>query len=288
MQPWPADKVERRATSDLIPYIRNARVHSDEQIAQIAGSIREFGFTIPILIDEDNNVIAGHGRLLAAQKLAIDEVPVLIAAGWSDAKRRAYTLADNKLTENSSWDLDILRIELSELSALNFDITTVGFSADDLLSINEESYDGGGEGESGSDGESSIEPEEARASLLDRFGVAPFSVLNAREGWWQDRKRAWIGLGIKSELGRGGNLLEYSSTVNDFMDKPGARLNAKAATHNAQPGRHGRSPETETSMAFQKRISNEKKKNESGKLGGSPGAKAEQTPMPEAGNGSGA
>ncbi len=94
---WPADKVERWAVNRLIPFAKNARTHSDEQVAQIAASIREFGFSNPILIDEDGGVIAGHGRLSAARQLGLADVPVMVAAGWSETQKRAYVLADNKL-----------------------------------------------------------------------------------------------------------------------------------------------------------------------------------------------
>ena len=99
---WPVDKIERKPVSDLLPYARNARTHSDEQVAQIAASIREWGWTMPVLADEDGMIIAGHGRLMAAQKLGIDDVPVMTAVGWSDAQKKAYTLADNKLAENAA------------------------------------------------------------------------------------------------------------------------------------------------------------------------------------------
>src|SRR4051812_25183555 len=94
---WPADHVERRSVASLVPYARNARTHSDAQVAQLAASVREWGWTIPVLIDEDGGLIAGHGRVLAARMLGLTDVPVMIARGWSEAKRRAYVLADNRL-----------------------------------------------------------------------------------------------------------------------------------------------------------------------------------------------
>src|SRR6202035_2373819 len=102
---WPADKVERWPVAKLVPNARNARTHSDEQVTQLAASIREFGWTIPVLVDEAGGIIAGHGRILAAHRIGIEDVPVMVAAGWSDAKKRAYMLADNKLTLNGEWDL---------------------------------------------------------------------------------------------------------------------------------------------------------------------------------------
>jgi hypothetical protein len=131
--PWPATSVEMRPLAELRPYERNARQHPPEQIEQIAASMLEFGFTIPVLVDETGLLIAGHGRVLAARKL-VDEgraefkrVPVMVATGWTDAQRRAYTIADNRLGETSTWDLELLRLELGELRALDFDLPTIGF-----------------------------------------------------------------------------------------------------------------------------------------------------------------
>jgi DNA modification methylase len=112
---WPATKVEMRPVEDLAPYARNARTHPPEQVAQIAASMRRFGFTMPMLIAEDGTIVAGHGRLLAAQLLGIREVPVMVARGWSDEDRRVYTLADNRLAETSEWDPAMLRLEIEEL-----------------------------------------------------------------------------------------------------------------------------------------------------------------------------
>jgi hypothetical protein len=142
---WPADAVERRALSELIPYARNSRTHSDAQVAQIAASIREWGWTMPVLIDENGNVIAGHGRLLAAQKLGLLDVPCMTANGWSEAKRRAYVIADNKIALNAGWDVDLLKIELEEIRDIGFDIELTGFSEsifeDSLFEENGESYE---------------------------------------------------------------------------------------------------------------------------------------------------
>ena len=120
---------------DLIPYDSNPREHSLEQIEQISKSIKEFGFTIPILIDEENEIIAGHGRLLAAQALGIAEVPCLIAQGWSEEQKKAYCIADNKLTENSKWKFDYLKINLEYLKDNNFDISLLGFEDFELENI---------------------------------------------------------------------------------------------------------------------------------------------------------
>ena len=131
----PADKVERWKIERLVPYARNARTHSDEQVAQIAASIREWGWTTPVLVDEDGGIIAGHGRTLAAQRLKMAEVPVMVARGWSDAKKRAYILADNKLALNAGWENELLNLELSELKELDFDLELIGFSADEIAAL---------------------------------------------------------------------------------------------------------------------------------------------------------
>lgn len=126
-QVWPADKVERRDVSELIPYARNARIHSEAQVAQIAASIKEWGWTTPVLIDENGGIIAGHGRVLAARKLKLDQVPVMTAAGWSEAQKRAYVLADNQLALNAGWDVDLLKVEIGELQTSGFDTALIGF-----------------------------------------------------------------------------------------------------------------------------------------------------------------
>lgn len=131
-QEWPADKVQRTKLTDLTPYARNSRTHSDEQVAQIAASINEWGFTNPVLIDPQGEIIAGHGRVLAAQRLGLDEVPTITAQGWTDAQKKAYVIADNKLALNAGWDDEMLKIEFSELKDLDFDTTLTGFSLDEL------------------------------------------------------------------------------------------------------------------------------------------------------------
>lgn len=116
--------------ADLIPYENNSRVHSDQQISQLANSIEQWGFTIPILIDENKMVLAGHGRLQAAKSLNIEEVPCIVADGWSDAQKRAYVIADNKLAENSEWDMSTYYAELKSLADTGFDLTFAGFDDD--------------------------------------------------------------------------------------------------------------------------------------------------------------
>ena len=197
MSGWPADKTERRPVSSLTPYARNSRTHSDEQVAQISASIKEWGFTTPVLIDPDGGIIAGHGRLMAAQRLGLEDVPCIIAEGWTEAQKKAYVIADNKLALNAGWDNEMLAVEFGELKELDFDLSLTGFGDEELQAFEMFDEDLSGEGEN----------EGSTASLADKFGIPPFSVLNAREGWWQNRKRAWLALGIKSELGRGENLI---------------------------------------------------------------------------------
>lgn len=142
MQNWPADKVERRKVSDLTPYARNSRTHSDEQVAQIAASIKEWGWTVPVLIEPDGGIIAGHGRVMAAQRLGITEVPCMVADGWSEAQKRAYIIADNKLALNAGWDDEMLRTEFAELGEMGFDIGLTGFGEMELASLLAEKTEG--------------------------------------------------------------------------------------------------------------------------------------------------
>src|SRR5699024_2753625 len=120
------------STDSLIPYARNSRTHSDEQVAQIAASIKEFGFLNPIIVDGENGIIAGHGRVMAAQKLGLKELPCIEASHLTDAQRKSYIIADNKLALNAGWDDEMLRIELDELGELGFDLELTGFSLDEI------------------------------------------------------------------------------------------------------------------------------------------------------------
>lgn len=122
----------------LIPYARNARIHTDAQVAEIAGSIVEFGFNVPVLIDRNNNLIAGHGRVLAARKLGMEEVPAVVAEHLTDIQRRAFILADNKLHDNSRFDYEILGLELDELKVEGFDISLIGFENFELESFSDQ------------------------------------------------------------------------------------------------------------------------------------------------------
>jgi hypothetical protein len=200
-RPAPAGiAVAYRPLRALAPYARNARTHSPAQVAKLRASLARFGWTNPMLI-AGGALIAGHARLQAA--LAMAEAGEAIAGNadpWAGptidlshltaAERRAYVIADNRLAEDAGWDAELLRLEMGELALDGFDLALTGFEPLEIADM----LGGGETGEGGVPG---------AGSLADRFGVPPFSVLNAREGWWQDRKRAWIALGIQSELGRG-------------------------------------------------------------------------------------
>lgn len=202
-------QITLRPVEALIPYIRNSRTHSAEQIGLIAASIDEFGMVGAIVV-RDGVIAKGHGTLSAIRQLhaAGKEVypapgrsagatafqpghcPVIDVSGWSDAQFRAYVIADNKLAEQAGWDDELLRLELGELQALGFELDLLGFDAEEIDHLLAPLPD------------NAIERAEARATLADRFLLAPFSVLNAREGWWQERKRGWLALGLKSDAGR--------------------------------------------------------------------------------------
>ncbi len=125
-------QIEYKKTSDLIPYVNNSRTHSGEQVIQIASSIKEFGFTNPVLIDDGGGIIAGHGRVQAANKLDIEEIPTITLVGLTDTQRKAYVIADNQLPLNAGWDSDLLKLEIEGLKELDFDISLLGFE-DDFL-----------------------------------------------------------------------------------------------------------------------------------------------------------
>jgi DNA modification methylase len=182
-------KIQEIEIEKLIPYARNSRTHSDDQVAQIAASIKEFGWTNPILVDGEAGIIAGHGRLAAARKLGLKKIPVIELSHLSPTQKKALIIADNKLALNAGWDNEMLALEFEELELDGFDLALTGFGEDEinnLLQNEEEEKEGGNGG----------------GNLAEKFLIPPFSTLNAREGWWQSRKKAWLNLGIKSEEGR--------------------------------------------------------------------------------------
>tara|TARA_R110000823_G_scaffold164574_4_gene296889 strand:- start:519 stop:1061 length:543 start_codon:yes stop_codon:yes gene_type:complete len=125
--------IKYKETKEIIPYINNSRTHSETQIQQVAASIKEFGFTNPILIDQDNGIIAGHGRLQAAQLLGLNEVPTIKLEGLTESQKKAYVIADNKLALNAGWDFELLKIEIEEMS--DFDLSLLGFDDQELANI---------------------------------------------------------------------------------------------------------------------------------------------------------
>jgi ParB-like chromosome segregation protein Spo0J len=135
-------KISMLATKDLIPYARNTRTHSDEQVNQIVSSIKEFGFTNPVLVDQDNMIIAGHGRVMAANKLKLDKVPTICLKHLTEAQKKAYIIADNRLALNAGWDEDMLKVELEELNDLEFDISLLGFEDNEIESLLSEPTEG--------------------------------------------------------------------------------------------------------------------------------------------------
>lgn len=186
-----------KKVKDLKCYEKNARQHSDEQVDQIIASINEYGFTNPILIDEKNKIIAGHGRLLASKKMGLDEVPCIILKGLTEAQKKAYCIADNKMALNASWDLNTLAEELESLKDLDFDLSLTGFSDDELNEIL-------------GTGEDLYKDKPNELNLQERFIAPPFSVLNSQLNYWQERKKKYIEMGIDSGKGRKANLLGMS------------------------------------------------------------------------------
>ena len=128
-------KIKQTPIDELIPYASNSRTHSDEQVAQIAASIKEFGFNNPVLLDKENGIIAGHGRVLAGRKLGLKEVPTIELSHLTDTQRKAYVIADNKLALNAGWDMELLSLEMGDLRDEGFDLSLIGFNDDELANM---------------------------------------------------------------------------------------------------------------------------------------------------------
>lgn len=188
------NKIEQVGIDKLIPYINNAKQHTESQVTKIASSIREFGFVNPVLIDKDYNIIAGHGRVEAAKKLGLDNVPCVYIEGLSDTQRKAYILADNRLGELAEWDMDLVTSELEALQEQDFNIDLTGFELP-------EEY-GGEKVEHG--------------KLTDKFIVPPFSVLDTRRGYWQDRKATW-----KKYIGDKGQGRDEAAVIENHFEEYG-------------------------------------------------------------------
>lgn len=215
--------VALRALADLSHDPRNARTHDDAQIEQIAASIIEFGFTAPVAADRDGIVRAGNGRLDAVALIygrggqikapdgtliPVGMIPAIDCSSWTEDQCRAYALADNRIALNAGWNQAVLDAEIAALAGMDFDLSLTGFDADEIEASMKRMAQG-------------LEPEAETGSAIPRgagslsreFLIPPFSVLSAREGWWQERKKAWLALGIASEVGRGDNLLRFSDTL---------------------------------------------------------------------------
>lgn len=173
---------------DLIPYARNTRTHTPEQVNKVASSIKEFGFTNPVLVDAEKGIIAGHCRVMASQKLGMQQVPTIEVTGWTDAQKRAYIIADNKLALDAGWDEELLRIELEELKNDSFDIELTGFELSEIDEIlgSEESQE-------------FEESEQPLGSLSEKYLEPPFSILDSTSGRWVERVRLWKSLGLKRD-----------------------------------------------------------------------------------------
>ncbi len=136
-------KHEVRSIDELIPYVGNSRTHSDEQILQVAASMKEFGFTSPVLIDSEGVLVAGHGRVAAAKRIGLKTAPCIVLEGLSEAQRKAYVIIDNQLALNAGWDMDLLKVEIEGLEALDFDTGLLGFDFSSLLNLEDDLFDGG-------------------------------------------------------------------------------------------------------------------------------------------------
>lgn len=231
---WPIERLRR--------YEANAKTHPPEQIERLRAMIREHGFTQPIVARDSGEIIAGHGRLDACETEGWTEVPVIVRDDLTDAQARALRLADNRLAELGEWDEDLLRRELADLGDLGTDLDLLGWDRSSLDDLFGSPAEAGGEGGGGAAAEGEEGPGAApRMSLSDRFGIPPFSTLNAREGWWQARKAAWIALGIKSELGRGAPSFHDGATIGEgkgaMADQVAAAATARRRRKaNAIPG----------------------------------------------------
>lgn len=184
-------KTKMMPIGSITPYARNPRKNEGVPVAKVKASLKEFGFQQPIVVDKGMVIVVGHTRYAAALELGMTEVPVHIADNLSATQIKAYRIADNKTATFAEWDMELLDLEFDDLRAEGFDLELTGFDDGELLDW---------EDEPATDSDSG----EARQTMAERFGIPPFSVLNAREGWWQSRKQAWIAMGLQSELGRGG------------------------------------------------------------------------------------
>lgn len=210
-------RIEFQPLDGLKPYERNPKTHSPEQIERLIASLTEFGWTRPLLVGDDGTLVAGHGTWTAA-KLIRDRglsipnhpdtgtAPTVALAHLTPEQRRAYVIADNRLSDLGRWDDDLLALELADLQGLGVDLDTIGFDAADLEAL---TADGAGD-KAGASGK----------TLVERFGVPPFTVLDAKQGYWRDRKAAWTALGVHAEEGR--ESLPDTNVATDWMRRGSA------------------------------------------------------------------
>ncbi len=204
VEEWPIDRP--------IPYDRNPRVLTEAAIRKVAASIRDYGWQQAIVVDDEGVIVVGHTRLEAAKLLGLKTVPIKVISGLAPEKIRAYRIADNRVAEETSWNEGLLSVELAELAAFDLDMASIGFDEAELAKLM--SFEPAAE-------EPKVTREEAEKTLAERFGVPPFSVLDQRQGYWQERKRSWVALGIESDLGRGDNLLKRSASEEAFLKRDG-------------------------------------------------------------------
>lgn len=190
-------KVEMMRLDAIRPYENNPR-KNDGAVEAVAKSIQRFGFQQPVVVDRDGVIVVGHTRYRAAESLGMEMIPVVVAADLSADDARAYRIADNSTGEIAAWDLERLGIEIIDLDGAGVALDALSLSTGLIKDLG------------------LIEDDLGAGSLAEKFGAPPFTVLDARAGWWQQRKAAWINLGIQSEIGRGENLLKFSDTVNNF------------------------------------------------------------------------
>lgn len=215
------DQLERRPISELVPYARNARTHSDAQIAQLRASIREFGFINPVLIDAAGNIIAGHGRVLAAQAEGMTEVPCVLVEHLSDAQRRAYILADNRLAEMSGWDGEMLAVELGEIQTSGLDLELTGFDSA-ALDMVASSSDADKAFADGMRAAKDAEEDEEYQSFVDKFKPKKTTDDCYTPGPVYDAVRDWVvtryGLEGRQIIGRS----TPAATIRQCSTRPGA------------------------------------------------------------------
>lgn len=178
--------IKYKATGELIPYANNSRTHSEQQVQQVAASIKEFGFTNPILIDHDGGIIAGHGRLQAAQLLSLDEVPTIMLEGLTEAQRKAYVIADNKLALNSGWDDELLKVEIEALTESDFNLDILGwdtlpsFAEEIDYSILDDKFDG-------SDNDVRAMQDDVKKALLIEFEADHYLEAVEAVSYWREQ-----------------------------------------------------------------------------------------------------